>query len=163
MITSNIFWAILGSTVVATIVGSVLNWIKENFQRKSEVNEKQFQELYGPIKYHLLALRALAVNRDELLDEIKKEPTPSDLNDILKKFEDLNPVNTEWQRHIYIVRGLFENQAGYIKKEHLKLVEDFIDGFIKRDITQGGKSARTTTERIRMIFDAIDALQKELL
>jgi len=49
-ITSNLFvWTVLSSTLVATVVGFILNWIKEHFQKKGEREDKQFENLYGPV------------------------------------------------------------------------------------------------------------------
>ncbi len=95
MITENIFWAIIGSTLVATIVGVLLNWLKEYFQERNRWNNLTQEKLYGSITYHLLMIRALNINRDELLNEISGEPTIDDTGSILRKFGDVNPLNEQ--------------------------------------------------------------------
>jgi hypothetical protein len=163
MITENVFWAIISSTVVATIVGGLLNWLKEYFQEKTRWKSLTQEKLYGSLIYHLLMIRALNVNRDELLEEISAEPTIDDTGLILKKFGDLNPINAQWRQHVLCIKNEFEAKAGYIRKENLAVVENFLDSFIKREITQGGKSARSTPHRMQKIFDALKMLDEEIL
>ncbi len=150
--------AVFGSTV-----GVLLNWRKEYCQQKIRKEDLQFEKLYGPVIYQLLMLKVIDINRKELIKEISDEPTPRQTEDFLKKWADINPINERWRLHILDLKNLFKLNAGYTKKEHLKLVEDLLDGLIKRDITKGGSSIRTNKERIEKIFSAIDALSKELL
>lgn len=163
MITENIFWAIISSTLVATIVGVILNWIKEYFQEKARWRNLTQEKLYGSLIYHLLMIRALNLNRDELLSEISAEPTIDDTGSILRKFGDVNPINDQWRQHIEYIKSEFEAKAGYIRSEHFKIVEHFLDSFIKREITQGGKSIRATPHRIQKIFDALKKIDEEIL
>ena len=108
-------------------------------------------------------IRALNLNRDELLNEISAEPTIDDTGSILKKFGDVNPINDQWRQHILYIKNELEYKAGYIRSEHLKVVENFLDSFIKREITQGGKSVRATPHRIQKIFDALKELDQKIL
>jgi|SRR3989344_6414793 len=164
IITKELFlWTIFSSTVMATIIGVLLGWIKEYFQKRIEREQKQFEKLYGPLIYQLLAIRVLNFNRKELLEEINKESIPDNADAILKKYSDINPINSEWRKRIFKLIDLFQENAGYIKKQHINLIENFLDACVKRDITKGGKSVRATKERIEKIFDSIEALQKELL
>jgi hypothetical protein len=150
--------AIFGSSV-----GVLLNWRKEYLQEIKRKNDLQFEKLYGPVIYQLLMLKVIDINRKELIKEISGEPVPEQAEDMLKKWADVNPINEKWRLHIVCLKRLFEKNAGYIKKEHLKLVENLLDGLMKRDITKGGASIRTKKERIEKIFEAIDALSCELL
>ena len=152
---------ILGS-LIGSIFGILLNWMKESFQKKSDRRDDQFKNLYGPITYHLLMLKVIDINRKELIEEISNKPLSEDIEINLKRWRDLNPVNDAWWNHIRQLKTLFEERAGYIEKKHLKLVENLLDGIVKRNITQGGKSSLTTKERIEKIFQAIDALNGEL-
>ena len=99
----------------------------------------------------------------ELLNEIAKEPVQRDAGAILSKFSEVNPLIDKWHEHNNKLKHALEDNAGYIKKGHLKLVEDFLDGCVKREITDGGKSRHTTEERINKMLDAIEALQKQLI
>jgi len=163
-ITTNLFiWTIFSSTMVVTIVGFVLNWIKEYFQKKGEKEQKQFEKLYGNLIYHLLSMKVLKINRMKLLDEISKEPVINDPNITLSKYSEVNPLISKWHEHNNKLKEVIESNAGYIKKDHLKLIEDYLDGCVKREITDGGKSKRTTEERINKMLDAIEALQNELV
>ncbi len=163
MITENIFWAIVGSTLVATIVGVILNWIKEYFQEKARWKNLTQEKLYGTLPFHLLMIRALGLNRDELLNEISAEPIINDAEAILKKFGDVNPINAKWRQHIQYIKDELEAKAGYIREDHFKVVENFLDSLIKREITQDGKSIRATPHRIQKIFDALERLDQEIL
>jgi len=164
MITTQLFIiTIFSSTLIATIIGVLLSWIKESFQKKHDLEQRQFEKLYGPITYHLLAMKVLKINRMELLDEISKEPICDDINSNLNKFSVVNPLISKWHEHKEILKQVLEANAGYIKKNHINLIEDFLDGYIKREITQEGKSARTTEERINKMLNAVEALQIELL
>ncbi len=154
---------ILGSTVVATCIGIVLTSLKEFFQKRAERSNKQFENLYGSVICILLMLKVLDINRKELIDEIKNDPISENIEDNLKRWADVNPINEEWRKNISKLKNVFENNAGYIKKDHLKLVEDLFDGLIKRDITKEGASIRTNRDRIEKVFKAIDALTDELL
>src|SRR5687767_7859694 len=126
MITENIFWAIISSTLLATIVGVLLNWIKECFQERTRRKNLTQEKLYGPLTYHLLMIRALNLNRDELLNEISAEPTIGDTGSILKKFGDVNPINNQWRQHIQHIRDELEKNSGYIREEHFQAVEYFL-------------------------------------
>ena len=163
MTTANIFLAIISSTVIATIVGVILNWIKEYFQSKYRWKKLTHEKLYGDVIYNLLMIKTLNINRNELIDEINKEISPHDTETILRRFADINPINDQWRLHIERLKAEFEAKAGYIRKEHLTLVEDFLDSFVKREITKGGTSPRATKERIQKIFNTLEKLQNELL
>lgn len=163
MITENIFWAIMGSTVVATVVGIILSWVKESYQEQTRWKNLTQEKLYGSLTYNLLMIRALNINRAELLEEISKEPVSGDTDLILKKFGDINPINDQWRLHILNIKNELEGKAGYIRKEHYRVVENFLDSFIKREITKNGASVRATPNRIQKIFDALEKLDKEIL
>jgi hypothetical protein len=164
IITTNIFfWSILGSSVVATIVGVLLTWLKEYIQKKVEKEQRQFEKLYGALTYHLLAMKVLKINRTELLDEIVKEPTPDDIKENIKRFMPVNPLILKWNEHKDKLMKILENNAGYLKKSHIKFVEDFLDGCVKRDITENGESIRVTPKRIEKMIDAVRVLQDEIL
>lgn len=150
--------AIFGSTFTI-----LLNWRKECCQEENRKEDSQFEKLYGPVIYQLLMLKVIDINRKELIKEISEEPVPEQAQDILKKWADVNPINDKWRAHILELQQLFEKNAGYIKKKHFVLVENLLDGLVKRDITKGGASIRTNKERIEKIFSAIDALSGELL
>ncbi|MCX6722996.1 MAG: hypothetical protein NT094_02890 [Candidatus Staskawiczbacteria bacterium] len=163
-ITYNLFIsAVLSSALIATVVGFILGWIKEYFQKRNEKEQERFEKLYGSLTYHLLAMKVLKINRTELLKEISEEPTPPDTGGILSKFSEVNPLIDKWHEHNNKLKDMLEKNAGYIKKCHLKLIEDFLDGCVKREITDGGKSRHTTEERINKMLDAIEALQAELI
>jgi hypothetical protein len=157
------WWAILGSTVVATVIGFILGWVKEYFQEKSRWKKLTYEKLYGVLIYHLLMIRALSINRAELIEEISKEPVSNDLEYTKKKFDEVSPINVQWWQHIQNIRYILESKAGYIRNEHFKIVEDFLDSVIKREITKNGTSGRTTKERVGKIFDSLQKLDEEII
>ena len=56
-----------------------------------------------------------------LLEEINKESIPDNADAILKKYSDINPINSEWRKRIFKLIDLFQENAGYIKKQHINL------------------------------------------
>lgn len=163
-IRESVLWsAILSSALISTVVGFLLAWLKEFFQSKSEKEQKQFENLYGPLTFNLLVMRSLNINRDELLREISKEPVPEEPAVHMGKYSDVVVLVKRWNLHKNKLVDILERNAGYIKKDHITLIGNFLDGCVKRDITKDGQSARTTKERTEKVLNAVEALQNELL
>ncbi|KKS52799.1 MAG: hypothetical protein UV19_C0016G0002 [Parcubacteria group bacterium GW2011_GWA2_42_28] len=124
--------------------------------------EEKYQKLYGPLIYHLLQMRLLTRNREELTDEIKD--TFKDASLRVNELETHGrPLVAEWIQHKEGIEKLLEEYPGYIKKEDLHLISDFLDGCIKRGITEDGRNTYTTQERTKKLLEAIRAMQVKLL
>lgn len=159
---STFFIAVLGSTLAATIVGFFLSWWKESRQKRLEMEELQFEELYGSLTYHLLAMKVLTDNKNELIKEIQTEPGNIQMKNSALGQEP-RPLIERWQSHRGQIETILACNSGYIKKEHIKLVEDFLDACVKWEIAQGGQSHRATQERMDKLSVAVANFQKELL
>ncbi len=153
----NIF-APLASGVVAAIVALVGQYY---FFRKNR-DEDRYQKLYGPLIYHLLKMKLLTSNREQLMREIKDE-----LKDPTHRLEEMQthgrPLVAEWIQHKESIEKLFENYPGHIKRKDIGLVSDFLDGCIKRKISENGQNWYTTEERISKLMTAIKVLQEKLI
>lgn len=152
---------ILGSSVVATLISKM--W--DHFSRKAEREDDQNEYFYNPIKLQLIMLGSLSLNRKELMDESLKRRSGNEIiSEDYKK--EVNSLIEKWWAHAGIIKTIIETQPGSIRKEHFKLVADFMDGWIKRDIigTSINKgTVLTNKERMSKIFVAIEALKRELL
>ena len=163
-ITYGVFiWAILGSTVVATIVGFLLGWVKDYFQRKADREQKQFEKLYGTLTYHLLAMKVLTDNKDGLMEEIRTEYSGNIEMKNTALVTELKPLILRWHDHKDKLKEIIANNSGYLNKDHVQLVEDFLDGCLKREIADEGKNHRATEERMDKLLTAVKALQDKLL
>lgn len=153
----NVF-APLASGVVAAMVALIGQYY---FFRKNK-DEERFQKLYGPLTYHLLKMKLLTSNREQLTAEIMQQ-----LSDASQRIGEMQthgrPLVLEWIKHKESIEKLFEQYPGQIKKRDLGLVGDFLDGCIKRKITEDGKNWYTTEERTNKLMAAIHALQEKLL
>jgi len=149
---------ILSSSSVAALVTKIFDFFSE--KRKSE--EERRQKLYGSLIFNLMLMDIITSNQQDLMEEIK-----SDLNDpeirINAYRKDVRPLVVRWISCKDNIKKLFENYPGYIKKDDILLVRDFLDGCIKRDITENGKNRWTNEERTEKLLSAIKALQDRLL
>lgn len=149
---------ILGSSVVATIVTKFFDQFTE--KRRSE--EEKYQKLYGSLTYKLMLMDIFTSNQQDLVKDIKNELNDPNIRIEAYK-EDVNPLVVKWLSCKDDVKKLFENYPGYIKKADILLVKDFLDGCIKREITENGKNKWTNKERTDKLLSAVKALQDRLL
>lgn len=148
----------LGSSVVATIITKIWEHVADNKKREDERRQK----LYGPLIYNLMILNLLEINRDELIREVKFEKDNFEFTHRVFA-EDVNPLVKQWQNHVQKIRELFESFPGEIKEDDIILVQSFLDGCIKRDITKNGQSIWTTKERIEKILTSLESLKNKFL
>lgn len=152
----NVFSPLVSGVVAALVALSGQYY----FSRKNREEEK-YQKLYGPLIYHLLMMRLMTGNRENLTNEIFDTLPVGSRSQELR--EHVDPLVKQWNEHKENVLILFETHPGYIKNGDLKLVEDFLDGCIKRKITENGRNEYTSEERVSKILEAIRALQEKLL
>lgn len=90
-----------------------------------------------------------------------------ELRDPSQRIEEMQthgrPLVSEWIKHKESIEKLFEEYPGQIKKADIGMVSDFLDGCIKRKITEDGQNWYTTEERTNKLMTAIQALQDKLL
>jgi len=148
--------------LVSGVVAAIVVLIGQYYFFQKNQNEEKYQKLYGPLVYHLLRMRLLTDNRKSLTEEIKETfNDPSYRIDELQKHG--RPLVSKWIQYKEAIEKLLEEYPGYIRKEDLNLVSDFLDGCIKREITENGKNDYTTKERTEKLLVAIQAIQKKLL
>jgi signal transduction protein with GAF and PtsI domain len=149
---------VLGSSVVATLVTKAFDYFTEEKQK----DEVRRQRLYGPLIYKLMAMDVISKNKKDLFDEIIE--IYQDYQQRRKQLtENINPLTNKWKNYIDEIKFLFEGEAAYIKEEDFCLVKDFLDGYIKREITKEGTSIHANKERIEKMLNAIKNLQDKFL
>lgn len=158
MSTEEIVIIVLGSSVVATLVNK--GW--DYFSQRAERENERVENLYGPLRFHLMVMSSLDVNKKELMEESLK--TKRDVPETYRK--EVDSLIRKWWEHAGIIQTVIQSNVGYVKKKHVKLVADFIDGWIKRDIigTLVNKgTVLTNKERMGKIIDTIEAMKEEFL
>jgi hypothetical protein len=159
---------ILTSSLVASLVTVLLNWLREWFVVKKREEKERYEKLYGPLKFYLLLMDASTKNKTELLEEIdkmfKKSNYKLDLSSLHK--ENISPLIKKYWEYIEAIMDILKSNPECIKKEHFPLVKNFVDGYIKREIV--GKDTVKgnrfiSEERMGKIIDAVEALKKEFL
>ncbi len=130
---------VLISAAAGSLVTFVLMRRKERALRERAEERLAFEKLYGNLSYHLLAMKVLNIKRAELLRGLSSEPADT----FAKK----------WITHAEKIANLLEEQFAFIKKEHLGLVERFMNAW--RD--------RNAVPKIEQMFDTVGVLQVEVL
>ncbi len=150
---------ILASIVVAALTTAIISWCIEVWRRGNERNRK----LYGPLKYKLLAMRALTKNRETLMQEILDQGGSIEMkNEALGS--ELKPLIEKWQAYKNEIVALFEKYPDCIRKCDFDLVGRFIDACIKRDISKEGQSRRALyNNRMDKIIETIKQMQSRFL
>ena len=142
-ISQSIFiWSLLGSTVVATIVGFVLGAVKEFFQSQREENREREEKLYSSLRFYSMLIDINAETRKELLDSRQKADKIANFIDPddkrMKKFqEDNRELIGNWWSYARKILTCFENAPQYIKKEHQPLVEKIFKTHVFRKVVSG--------------------------
>jgi len=150
------------SPLVSGVVAAVVALAGQYYFFEKNLDEEKYQKLYGPLIYHLLRMRLLTSNRENLTEEIRNtfDDASIRINEMQARGR---PLVGKWIRHKEAIEKLLEEYPGYIKKRDLSLVSDFLDGCIKREITEDGRNSYTTKERTIKLMEAIRALQEKLL
>lgn len=165
---SQILIVILTSSLVASVVAVLLRSFLESITARKRNEEEQNRKLYGPVKFHLLFMDTSAKTKTELLKEADKiYRTASDKLELpFFQKEDINSLIKIYWTHLYAIMNILESNPGCIKKEHIPLIKNLIEGYIKRKIVGKEiiKGTRSVPEEwITKIIDAVDALKEKLL
>src|SRR3989338_11176794 len=148
---------IIGSSMLSTL----LNIGYASYKARRE-DEKRYEKLYGPLKFNLLMMRLLVINKKEVLDDIKKWLSIEVQIDLIEKH--MSPLTQRWIKHRDNIKSLFEENPGLIKKNDFNLMSDFMDGCIKREIIEEGKNVLATDEnRTNKLLKAVEDFQNKLL
>ena len=154
------------TALISGVIAAVVALIGQYYFFQKNRNEEQYRRLYGPVIYHLLMMKTLTSNREELTKEIVNTWRDIDMKN-KELVKNLNPLITQWIGHKDSLELLFKDFSGYIRRKDLRLVEDFLDGCIKRNIItseNGGTNFYATKEeRINKLLEAIIKLQNKLI
>ncbi len=114
------------------------------------------------MKFNLLMMKLIFDNQSEAQEEIKRWASIEMQIDLTQKH--VSPLTQTWINHRDEIRHLFKSNSGLIKKVDFKLVADFMDGCIKREIIEDGKNVLAINKNMRnKLLDAIKSLQDKLL
>lgn len=154
----NPIFLVLSSAVIAALVSGAIQY----FFWLAEKNKEEYETLYGPLRFHLLMMKIITKNNNEVSMQISKEIKNVEmrLNSINTH---INPLVMKWLEHRDIIRTLLQTNSGYIRKCDLDLIEEFLDACLKREIAQEGRNNLATDERIDKIIDIVKKLQEKLL
>ncbi len=139
---------------IGALGGGYFVWF---FKREDE----RYIKLYGPLKFKLKMMELMMNNQKEIIEEIKEWNINTKL-DLMQKH--MSPLGKRWLEYRDEIRNLFEQNPGLITDEDFKLISDFMDGCIKRDIIEDGKNLLATNDNFReKLLTSIKNLQDKLL
>ena len=166
---------ILGSSLIATLVTKVFDFISEKEKRK----ELQHQNLYGPFKFYLMLIDISKENRQQIMEHFKStikswsaDKTPTDRGEIImnvmkKQSTITNPLIKRWWVYVDKLRDLLEENPEYIREEDLSIFRKFIDCCIKREIVGKDNAGDDTLgyipeEQVKSYVDGILEVIEEM-
>lgn len=130
---------VLGSSVIAALVTKVFDWRTEQQRKK----EEEYQKLYAPLKFYLSCFKSVIENKDKIISLSEKQI-------LLTEHEIENIPTFKIQReYLKKIKEVLESNPGYIKKEHLALVQNFINAYIDN-----------SSQRPSKLINAIELLKK---
>ncbi|MEK7602427.1 MAG: hypothetical protein AAB472_02990 [Patescibacteria group bacterium] len=149
---------ILGSSLLSALFSGVISWRLSDRTRE----DMRYEKLYGPLKFHLLVMKLLVENREEVSKDIEEWRNVEVRIDLMQKH--MSPLTIKWIEHRDNIRSLFEQFPGFIKEQDFRLFTDFMDGCIKREVIEEGKNIMALNEnRTNKLLDAIGSFQDKLL
>jgi hypothetical protein len=155
----NVVAIILGSGTVAALLSGFVSLYLARRARE----EARYEKLYGQLRLKFAMMKIMTENQQEVINDIKEWHSNVEVRiDLLPKH--INPLVTKWIGYRDEIKNLFELNSGLIKKEDFSLVADFMDGCIKREITEDGKNFLAVNEsRTNKLMDAVAMFQNKLL
>jgi len=133
---------VLGSSVIATLVTKSFDWLSEKGKKK----EKEYQKLYAPLKFYLSCFESVIENKNQII-ELSEREIPIDE----REWEKIPTFKTQGE-YLKKIKEVLESNPGYIKKEHLPLVREFIKAYIDN-----------SPQRPSKLLTVIEVLIKKLL
>jgi hypothetical protein len=141
--------------LVGGVFGGLVVW-------KLDDNNERYKKLYGPLKFHLLMMKLMVANKEDVYKDIKDWYSSAELRvNMMQKH--MTPLTKQWINHKDDIKKLFEENPGLVKKDDFGLMSDFMDGCVKREITEDGKNDFTENNRVDKLLKAIENLQSKLL
>lgn len=151
---SNIFVPLL-TVVFGGIGGGYIVW-------RLNKSDERYRKLYGPLKFNLKMMKLMVENREEVQKDIEDWFDPGMRLNSMQKH--MRPLTQKWIEYKDNIKTLFEENPGLIEKQDFDLVSDFMDGCIKREITEEGKNDFAENKnRTTKLLDAIKKLQEKML
>lgn len=129
-----------------------------------KLNEKSdaYKRFYGPLRFHLQMMKLLSENKEEVLHDVKEWKSVEMQISMMEKH--MNPLTVRWIEHCKKINELLSENYGLIKAGDFNLIADFLDGYLKREITEHGKNLLAIREdRTDKLLDAVKNLQAHLL
>jgi len=175
---SQIFTILFSSVVIATLLGKIIDYLIERWKSNKEKQSK----LYKPIKFYLMLLENIDLNRNTLfeetkngINEIKFENSEAKNNWQEKTNQQLSkmgrPIVEEMMANIEKIKELFESHPSLIEDKHWETIKIFFDGYLKRKMLIAGGwpeeyihlSQNAHKEWQDAIFKAIKKLKREII
>lgn len=123
---------------------------------------EKHRRLYGPLRFHLQMMKLLVENKEEVLEDVKEWKSVEMQISLMEKY--MNPLTIRWIEHCKKINELLTENYGLIKAKDFTLIADFLDGYLKREITEHGKNFMALREnRTDKLLIAIRNLQAHLL
>lgn len=154
---STVFIPVLAAifSLVGSLGGGFIVW-------KLTDRSEKYKKLYGPLRFHLLMMKLIVENREEVLEDIKEWGDAQTRIRLMR--EHMSPLTRSWIEHCVKIRVLFEENAGLVKKGDFNLVADFMDGMVKREITEQGQNTFALRDnRTTKLLEAVKGFQNKLL
>jgi len=149
---------VIGSTVVSTLMHI---WYS-SYQTEQKAEAERYRKLYGPLKFHLLMMKHMVENKEEVLEEIKKWGSAEMQVNLMQKH--LSPLTKKWLGLRDQIKALLEENPGLIKKEDFTLMSDFVDGCVKREIIEEGQNVLAVNENMtNKLLAAVKNMQDRFL
>jgi hypothetical protein len=142
-------------SLLGSLGGGFIVWLMTDRSEK-------YKKLYAPLRFHLMMMKLIVENREEVREDIQKWGDVATRINMIQVH--MSPLTKKWIGHYEAIKELIEANAGLIKKKDFQLVSDFMDGFVKREITENGRNLLAEREsRTSKLMDAVKALQDRLL
>ena len=168
---------ILGSAVLATVLGKLADFLIEKWR----LNKERQNKLYKPLRFYLMLLENVDKNRDLMFNEmrsgtneIKFQNSEARNNWQMETNQQLismgKPIVDEMLNHIDKIQKLLESYPELVEDKHWKAISKFFDGVLKRKILIAGGhpqkflhlSEKAYKEWQDAIFKAIKELRQEI-
>jgi uncharacterized protein YqhQ len=149
---------ILGSGVVAAFVSGLMGWYLE----KRRDNLLRLEKLYGPLRFKLSLMRLYSENQAQVLEQIRQYGGAEYKTALM--LEHVNPLVLKWIECRDDIRKLCETNSGLIRRSDYVLVDNFLDGCIKREITDDGTNILAEDEEMtEKLLSAVKDFQEKYI
>lgn len=142
-------------SLIGSLGGGFIVW------KLTERGEKH-KRLYGPLRFHLQMMKLLVENKEDVLEDIKEWKNVEMQISLMEKH--MSPLTIRWIEHCKKINELLTENYGLIKTRDFTLIADFLDGYLKREITEQGRNLMAIKEsRTDKLLVAVKNLQTHIL